>query len=408
MYDQYSGSSFRDDALYELGNTYVAQGQENNGLEAYDRLIAEYKGSSLVPQALMRQGLINYNASRNEAALAKFKTVVRDYPKTQEAIQAVATAKLVYVDMGRVNDYAAWVKDLDFVEVTDSELDNATFESAQKQNIDGNLDAAIKGYKNYIQQFPNGLHAVAANFSLAQLYFGKGEKETALPYYKYVADRSTSEYAEQALTRVCEVYIAQDDYQNALPYLLKLENQANIQQNKTFARSNLMKGYYGQRNYAKTLEYAEKVLATANIDDRIKSDAQIMIARSAIATNDEQKARAAYGQVLKIASGATAAEALYYDAYFENKDGNYENSNVVVQKLAKDYATYKEWGGKGLVLMAKNYYALNDAYQATYILESVINNFSQYPTIVSEAKSELSIIKAKEAQSNSSVNPNQN
>ncbi|WP_282112954.1 tetratricopeptide repeat protein [Maribacter stanieri] len=404
--NQYPRSSFKDDALFELGNTYVSQGQENKGFEAYDRLISEYRGSSLVPQALMRQGLVNYNASRNEAALAKFKTVVRDFPKTQEAIQAVATAKLVYVDMGQVNEYAEWVRGLDFVEVTDAELDNATFDAAQKQNLEGNVDAAIKGYKNYIQQFPTGLHAVDANFSLAQLYFGKGEKESALPYYKYVADRSTSEYAEQALTRVCEVYISKDDYQIALPYLLKLESQANIQQNRTFARSNLMKGYYGEKNYPKTLEYADKVLSTPSIDNRIKSDAHIMIARSAIATNDEQKAKSAYAEVLKIASGATAAEALYYDAYFEHKDGAYENSNVAVQKLAKDYAVYKEWGGKGLVLMAKNYYALNDAYQATYILESVITNFSQYPEIVSEARAELAIIKSKEAKSNSSVDPN--
>ncbi len=406
--NQYSRSSFKDDALFELGNTYVSSGNENKGLEAYDRLISEYKGSSLVPQALMRQGLVNYNANRNEAALAKFKTVVRDFPKTQEAIQAVATAKLVYVDMGRVNDYAEWVRGLDFVEVTDAELDNASFESAQKQSLEGNTEAAIKGYKNYVDQFPNGLHAVDANFGLAQLYFGKGEKEKALPYYKYVADRSTSEYAEQALTRVCEVYIGNDDYKTALPYLLKLEEQANIQQNKTFARSNLMKGYYRQDNYAKTLQYAEKVLATPNIDDRIKSDAHIMIARSAIATNNESKARTAYAEVLKIASGATAAEALFYDAYFENQDGNYENSNIAVQKLAKDYATYKEWGGKGLVLMAKNYYALNDAYQASYILESVINNFKQYPEIVADARAELAIIKSKEAQSNSSINPDQN
>lgn len=403
---QYARSSFKDDALFELGNTYISQGKESDGMEAYDRLINEYKGSSLVPQALMRQGLVNYNANRNDAALAKFKTVVRDYPKTQEAIQAVATAKLVYVDLGRVNEYAEWVRGLDFVEVTDTELDNASFDAAQKQNLDGNVVAAIKAYKNYIQQFSNGLHAVDANFSLAQLYFGKGDKEAALPHYKYVADRSTSEYAEQALTRVCEVYIGKDDYTTALPYLLKLESQANIQQNRTFARSNLMKGYYGQRNYEKTLTYADKVLATANIDDRIKSDAHIMIARSAIATNDEAKAKSAYTEVLKIASGATAAEALYYDAYFEHKKGSYENSNVAVQKLAKDYATYKEWGGKGLVLMAKNYYALKDAYQATYILESVITNFSQYPEIVAEAKAELAIIKSKEAESNSSVNPN--
>ena len=405
---KYPRSSFKDDALFELGNSYVTAGQENKGLQAYDRLIAEYKGSSLVPQALMRQGLVHYNGNRNEAALAKFKTVVRDFSKTQEAVQAVATAKLIYVDLGRVDEYAAWVGDLDFVEVTDTELDNASFESAQKQLRDGNTDAAIRGFKNYIAQFSNGLHAVDANFSLAQLYFGKGDKAAAIPYYKYVADRSTSEYAEQALTRVCEVYIGNQDYTTALPYLLKLENQANIQQNRTFAQSNLMKGYYSLKNYNKTLEYADKVLATPSIDNRIKSDAQIMIARSAIATGDERKAEAAYAQVLTIASGGTAAEALYYDAYFKNKDGDYESSNNSVQKLAKDYATYKEWGGKGLVLMAKNFYALGDAYQATYILDSVIANFSQYPELVADAKAELAIIKSKESQSNSSVNPNQN
>lgn len=405
---EFAKSSLRDDALFELGNSYVGDGQESKGLLAYDRLIREFSTSALVPQALMRQGLVHYNASRNEDALAKFKTVVRDYPKSQEAIQAVATAKLVYVDLGRVNEYAAWVRNLDFVEVTDTELDNATFESAQKQDRDGNKDPAIRGYKNYVEQFPNGRHAIEANFSLGQLYFGKGDRAAALPYYTYVADRTTSEYAEQALARVCEVYITQQDYKTALPYLVKLEERANIQQNRTFAQSNLMKGYYEQKNYGKTLEYADKVLATANIDDRIKSDAQIMIARSAIATNDEEKARSAYSKVLQIASGATAAEAIYYEAYFNNKDGDWESSNIAVQKLAKDYATYKEWGGKGLVLMAKNFYALEDAYQATYILESVIGNFAQYPEIVANAKGELAIIKSKEAQRNSSVNPNQN
>ena len=58
--------------------------------------------------------------------------------------------------------------------------------------------------------------------------------------------------------------------------------------------------------------------------------------------------------------------------------------------------------------MAKNFYALDDAYQATYILESVISNFKQYPEIVSEAEGELAIIKAKEAQRNSSINTDGN
>ncbi|MFC4094536.1 tetratricopeptide repeat protein [Euzebyella saccharophila] len=400
---KYSRSTLKDDALFELANTLVSAGQEQQGLQTYDRMINEFKGSSLVPQAMMRQGLVHYNANRNDQALSKFKSVVHNFPNTQEAIQAVSTAKLIYVDMGRVDEYAQWVKGIDFIEVTDSELDNATFESADKQNLEGKKDAAIKGYEKYIEQFPNGLNSVKANFNLAQLYFAKGDKEKALPYYQFVADKSGSEYAEQSLTRVCEILIGKQDYATALPYLQRLEAQADIQQNRTFAQSNLMKGYYEQKDYNKTLQYAEKVLATPSIDNRIKSDAHIMIARSAIATGNEAKAKSAYATVLTIATGATAAEALYYDAYFKNQDQDYEASNISIQKLAKDYSSYKEWGGKGLIIMAKNFYALGDAYQATYILDSVITNFSQFPEVVTEAKSELSIIKAKEAQSNSSV-----
>src|SRR5690606_19442630 len=111
--------------------------------------------------------------------------------------------------------------------------------------------------------------------------------------------------------------IGEKDYATALPYLTRLEDIANIQQNRTFAQSNLMKGYYQQKNYPQTISYAEKVLGTPSIDNRIKSDAQIMIARSAIETGNEAKAESAYKEVLKIASGETAAEALYYDAYFK-------------------------------------------------------------------------------------------
>lgn len=399
----YPNSSLRDDALFELANTLISAGKEQLGLQTYDNLRREYGTSPLVPQTMMRQGLVHYNANRSEQALGEFKSLVRDFPNTQEAIQAVSTAKLIYVDLGRVDEYAAWVENLDFVEVTDRELDNATFESADKQNMEGKRDAAIKGYENYIKQFPNGTNAVKSHFNLAQLYFGNGQQEKALPHYKFVADRSGGEYAEQSLTRVCEIYIGKDDYVAAVPFLERLEKQADIQQNRVFAQSNLMKGYYEQKNYEKTLAYADKVLAVPTIDNRIKSDAQIMIARAAIATGDEAKAESAYQEVLKIATGGTAAEALYYDAYFKNKAQDFEASNASVQKLAKDYSSYKEWGGKGLVIMAKNFYVLGDAYQATYILDNVTTNFIQYPELVSEAKAELATIKSMEAKSNSSI-----
>ncbi|MNS94723.1 hypothetical protein D3C72_1289480 [compost metagenome] len=102
--------------------------------------------------------------------------------------------------------------------------------------------------------------------------------------------------------------------------------------------------------------------------------------------------------------GELAAEALYYDAYFKTKEGKYDASNSAVQKLAKSYSAYKYYGAKGLVLMARNFYGLKDSYQATYILDNVINNFTDYPDVVEEAKKELGAIKVEESKTNSSIN----
>lgn len=55
--------------------------------------------------------------------------------------------------------------------------------------------------------------------------------------------------------------------------------------------------------------------------------------------------------------------------------------------------------------MAKNYYELKDAYQATFILENVIKNFTQFNDLIREAKMVLAEIKTKEAKTNNSITP---
>ncbi len=402
---KYKNSSLRDDALYELGNTQINAGNTTEGLNAYAKMIEDYPKSSYVPKTILKQGLINYNDGKKQVALTKFRSVVEKFPNTEEAIQAVATAKLIYIDLGQVEVYANWVKNLDFVDVTDAELDKATYESAEKQFIQNNTDKAIEGFEKYIQQFPNGLHAVKANFYLAQSYFSKGETQKTIPYYEYVLQNEGNEYTEQALARLAQVLLETDNYTKAIPVLKRLEESADFPQNITFAQSNLMKANYELSNYEAAVSYAEKVLANDKVDNRIKSDAHVIIARSAIATNNEDKAKEAYAEVQKIATGKLAAEALYYDAYFKNKENDYEGSNKVVQTLVKNYSSYKQFGAKGLIVMAKNFYALEDSFQATYILESVIKNFEKYPEEVAKAEAELAKIKTAEAKRNSSVTP---
>lgn len=399
---KYVNSSYRGQALYELATTYLSQKDHQKALETYDQLIQGLPNHSLVSKALLRKGLIYYNNNQSEQALTQFKRVAASFPDTPDAIQAVKSAELIYKDLGRVNEYAAWVKTLDYVEITDVELDQATFEAAENRYFHNELDQAKVLLQNYLRDFPTAIHALTAHYYLAQIYFAT-DPVAAAPHLEEVVARPNNEFTDEALTKLSTIWLQQNDYQKVIPLLLRLENLSAREENLIFAQSNLMKSYYEIGDYQRSIAYCETVLENAQISREVKNDAWVFIARSSMKTGDENRAKSAYAEVLKTATGLLGAEALYHDAYFKHQAQAYQASNEQIQKLAKEYAAYKEWGGKGLIVMAKNFYALNDAFQATYILESVIQNFTDYPQIIAQAEGELHLIKQKEAQTNTSV-----
>ena len=400
---RFNNSMLRDDALYELGNSYVKANEAEKGMRIYDQLNSEYSQSSFVVKSMLRQGLILYNQGKNELSLDKFKHITTLFKETSEAYQAIASARLIYIDLGRVNEYANWIKTLDYVIVSDTDLDNTSYEAAEKQYLVGNTSKAIKLFNAYLNQFSAGSHTLKAHFYLAQLYDGKDLKTNAIPHYKYVVEKMSSEYKEQALLRLSEIYLNDKQWDNARPLLMTLEIESEFSQNRIFAQSNLMKIYDLTERSDNAVMYAKVVLQNLKVDNYIKSDAYAIIARNYMSHGDDENAERTYSELEQIASGELAAEALYFKAYFKSKSGLYNESNNVIQKLARDFSGYKYFAAKGLILMANNFYLLKDPYQATYILKSISENFQEFEDIVDQAKLELSRIKSEELKTNSSV-----
>ncbi len=408
LIQKFPESRFRDESYFVLSKEYIKKDDSRSAIKNLDALIENTPKSNLVPKAFLNKGIIYYNQDQNTEAIAAYKDVVKYFPNSPEAHQAINSARQIYMDEGKVDEYAAWVKTVDFVETKDSDIDNYTYQAAEREYLESNFNTAITRFEKYNKQFPNGIHKVKANFYLAQSYFSLKELDKAIPSYKIVIDSEANEYTEQALSRISQAYLEADDWDNAIPNLIALEQQSKSNHNTIFAQSNLMKAYYNKENYSDAVNYADKVLNNNTIDDQVKSDATIIIARSAFKTDDFSKSKQAYKQVESIASGKLVAEALYYSAYFSSNENKYEESNATIQKLVANYSSYKSWGGKSLIIMAKNNYALEDSFQATYILENVIKNFSQYDDIVDEASKLLNEYKEKEAQTNESIIPESN
>jgi len=404
----YEFTSLLDDALFQLANTYVAMKDNAKAHTTYNTLITIHTRSSYIPKALLRQGLVYYNDNENTQALTKFKKIVSAYPNSNEAREAVTNARNVYVDLGQVDLYAAWVKNISFVNVSNSDIDNSTYESAENKFLENNTNKAIEGFTKYVNAFPNGIHALKANFYLAQLLSKTNQGDKAAQYYRFVVDQNQSEFSEESLNKLSQIYLEDEDWASATPLLIRLEQEANYPQNILFAQSNLMKGYYQDNLFKEAVDYAEKVLQKDKLEENVEFDAKIIIARSAFKTDDLERAEEFYNEVERNANGELKAEALYFNAYFKNQNKKYKESNKIVQKLIADYSTYKYWGVKSYIVMAKNHYGLKDAYQATYILENIIKNFTQFNDVILDAKKELTNIKNNEAKTNESVTPNNN
>ena len=397
----YKSSYLIDQALFELANTYANQSNSPKAIEIYTELITDYSTSTLVSKALLRKGLIEYNQNDIQSALKSFNSVATEYPSTPEAFQAISSSRSIYIDLGQVDTYALWVNSLDYTSVTDSELETVTYEAAEKQYLDNNSKKAIELFNGYIVSFSNGKNIIRAHFYLAELYNISALTANALPHYQYVCEQPISEFTETALLRTSEILLDSENFKAVLNVLSRLEFESKNPQNRLYAQSNLMKVYFQFEDYDASIRYAEMILKNKKTDFYIKSDAYIVTARAAMKTNNEIKARAAYLQAQAIATGSMGAEAQYYEAYFLYSDGDYEASNESIQVLIKNFSGYKYYASKGLIIMAKNFYALGDDFQANYILENVTQNFADFKEVTDEAKLELERIKLEVSKTNS-------
>jgi len=406
LVNNYQNSTLQDDALFQIGATYSTLNENEKANEAFNRLLSKHEKSVFVPQTLVRQGLVYYNQNENEKALKNFKEVVRKYPNSPDALEAVANARNIYIDSGNVDEYVAWIKNLKFINVENSDIDNTRFATAEKQYLEGtDSRSKISSLLSYIRNFPEGIHILKANFYLAQTYYKSKSYKVAIPFYEYVIEQGQNDFSEESLSRLSQIYLFEEDYVNAIPLLDRLEQEAYSSENVMFAQSNLMQGYYKTDAFELAIDYAKKILQKDKLDISIANDAKVIIARAAIENEDFRTAEEFYTEVEKNAVGELKAESLYYNAFFKNRNNEFEASNKVVQKVIADYSSYKYWGVKSYVTMAKNYYGLEDVYQATYVLENIIKNFSQFEDIIAEAQKELNDIKVKEDKKNNSVTP---
>ncbi len=397
---EFPESAYQDDALYELGKTYMDQQKEDDARLAYEELIQDYPNSSYVKKSLVQLGLIYYNMDNPDRALGYYERVVAEYPGTEEAKNSLTGIKNIYVDMNDVDAYFAYVNSLgEFADVSLNEQDSLSYAAAEKIYMEGDCETSVEHFRRYLSKFSEGSFTLHAHFYMGDCLARAGKDDEALGHFEEVIERPKNTFTEQALVTAARIYYRQGEYHKAYKTFQRLEEIAELHAHLIAARVGQMRTAYIQNQYDLLLEMADKVMVTEKIGEEIKREARFKKAKVLYTLKQYERALDEFRIVSDEINSAEGAEAKYHVALLHYKFGDLKVAENDIFDFIAQNTSQEYWVAKSFILLSDIYRSQGDEFQAKHTLKSIIDNYQPQgddDDILPEAKKRYKILEATE------------
>ncbi len=383
MMRKFPSSPLVTDANMEVANTYMGDEKFREAIPFLANVTRNTTNTTLIPQAYLKLGTAYYNIDNNTEALKQFKIIVDQYPNTPEAEDALDNVKTIYIEDGKPEEYADFMRQAGRPLSVDTE-DSLTFAAAEKQYDDQNINGALAAFNNYLQKFPNGAHALEANFNVAEIYNTKKDWNNALSRYQEVVSNAPNQFAERsALTAARICFFELKDYTRAEQFYSQLKTWAVGQENKLEAMRGLLRSQYQQQKWADAVQNAKDLTDAKGSSADDKALANMAIAKSAQVNGSYDEAIAAFKTVVQLNKAALAAEARYEIASSWFQVNKLSEAEKAAFETINKSGSYDYWITKGYILLGDIYFKQKDYFNAKATLQSVVDN-----TINAELKAE--------------------
>lgn len=369
-------SNYADDALFEIGRSKLDMDDRNGAIEVFKNLIQTYRTSSYVGKSYLQLGLIYYNAEQNSQALEMYKKIVSSWPETQEAKDALAGIKNIYMDQNRVDEYFSYIKSTgQGSDVSVSEQDSLSYIAAENVFMEGDCDRAKKYFNQYIDRFPNGAFLLNAHYYRADCDFRAAEYDAALRSYEWILSKGRSDFSELALARTGAIQFYQKNYPKARDIYKQLEEQAEIPVNIMDARLGLMRCHYELKDYQEVIRSANKVLLTDKIQEEVIQEATFKLGKAYLETGKADEALDVLSIVAANPKNAEGAEAKYLRAQIFFDKGQVDAANKEILEFLDQNTSHQYWLARAYILWSDIYMTQEDLFQAKATLQILQENY---------------------------------
>jgi len=388
--NQFPKSDYADDASFEIAYTYFLKDDSLKAKSGLLDMIQKYPTSSYIPRALVTLGLIDYNAGNDDLAIESFKRVVKDYSSTDEAKLALKQIEKIYTDKGDAQTFINYAATVPIANYTAADEENIMYTAANNLYLRGDWQGATGAVNAYFDKFPHKpIYEKEARFIRAQSLVNLNRPDDAIVDYNIILNDWTSTYTEQSLISMAKLYIGQKKYNEAVVFLKKLETNSEYKADYTFAINNLLLCYAQMELPDDALNYVTLVRDNEKSSQEDKFKTGLYAGLAYLQKGDTTTAVKEFSYTVSNTKTIAAAEAKYNIARVEYLKGRYKSSQKTCFDLIKDLPNYDYWVTKTFILLADNYLALKDTFQAKATLQSVIENYKGDDDIIPTAKQKL-------------------
>ena len=94
----------------EIAKSYMADERFKDAIPYLNNIIKAQDNNSQKPQAYLRLGICYYNLNNTGEALNQYRTLIDQYPNSDEADAALDDVKTISVETGKPNEYVDFMK----------------------------------------------------------------------------------------------------------------------------------------------------------------------------------------------------------------------------------------------------------------------------------------------------------
>ena len=393
---QYPNGSLVQDVNMEIALTFIADEKFTDAVPYLNKILASSE-NGLKPRAYQKLGLAHYNSNNNKEALLSYQQLIQRFPQSQEAEEAIAILKDIYVEEGRPDEYVSFMNK-NGVTISVSEADSLTYTTAFIKFNANDCAAAITSFNNYLSKFPDGAFAIDANYNRSLCYKKNKEWQKAVDGFIYANGRGLNKYFEAATLEAAQLYYFElKDYGNARKYFESLRNNSADPANMLEAARGLVRSYYQLKDYTQANVVAKDLLSRKEISTDDRSVALIVLGKSQQQANDCNAAIVSFRSLANINKSAWGAEGRYEIANCYITLNNLPAAEKAATAVIRETGSYDYWVTRAYILLGDIFLKQKDYFNAKATYESVAKNAS-VTDLKNEAQQKLEGAVAEEKQ----------